>query len=102
MEKFKTPFNSIPEAGELNSGITLTIPGQVQSIAEMLRRIENGQPIQRNGLDYNNEDIPLPIIKDLTDIDDVKQTINQTFAKQKQAEFLKKEAEKSKKDDVIE
>jgi len=96
---YKTPFNSEPDKGEVTSMPSVTIPGQTLSIAEMLNRINNGQPISRNQLEFTNEDEPFPKVKDLTDLDDVKQSINDTFAKQQKADFLKKEAEKSKKVD---
>lgn len=46
---------------------SLTVPGQVKSISEMLKRVERGEEWLLNGLEYTDSDDPYPIMIDLTD-----------------------------------
>lgn len=43
--KFKTHFNATPEAGEIITGPSMTIPDQAMSIGEIMRRFASGLPL---------------------------------------------------------
>nr|QJB19965.1 MAG: hypothetical protein [Microvirus sp.] len=62
--------------GEIFTQPTQTVEGQVQSIAVMLKRIQNGMMPNHNGLEYTGEDDPLQF-KDLTDLDNARSELNE-------------------------
>lgn len=71
--KFGTPFNTIPDKGEVNSGRVITVPDMSYTIRELLERFTEGTmpPIGLiggyDGIDSTNDDdvfdglIPDPI-----------------------------------------
>jgi len=74
---FKHHYNTKPSPGEKIFGESLTIQGQTISIAQMLQRINNGMPIDFSQMAYLNDDEPLPVIKDLTDLDNLRTDLDQ-------------------------
>lgn len=89
---WKHQFNYQIQVGEVNTKPTMTIEGMTITISEMLARIERGQPIDyRKELLYTEEDEPMKF-RDLTDIDDRKQELEEWNLKQasKQKERLNK------------
>lgn len=85
--KSYNPYNTRGWEGSVNNDPSMTVPNQVQSLEEMLRRVNNGFPLMKNNnLEWAEEEdeIPMPKINDLTDIDDANQYIKETFTKAKQ------------------
>jgi len=96
---YKNTYNAKPTKGQKFNSLSKTIQGQTLSVADMLKRLQNGQPVTLRNLEYGGDEIPQPRIKDLTDIDDMQAYVNDMQAKvgeyKKAAE---KQAEKIAKD----
>lgn len=75
--KIKTHYNAEPSTGKIFRMPSETIQGQVLSIAEMLRRIQKGIPVNIQTLEYNELEEPLPKIQDLTDLVSVQDELKQ-------------------------
>lgn len=74
---YKTHFNSKPTKGQYFKKPSQTIQGQTMTVAQMLERINNGMPITYNqNLEWSDDEEPLPRIKDLTDLDEIKEYVN--------------------------
>lgn len=90
---WKTPFNYVPSEGEYNELASQTVPGQSKSISEMIKRVAMGYAWEKNDLEYTDEDDPLPIIKDLTDIDGYRDYVKRTQQRFNEKLFGKKDTE---------
>lgn len=76
--KIITHYNAgeYPSQGEINTDPSMTVAGESMPIKDMLIRYSNGIPIKTDPrLRWADEeyDQPLPSINDLTDIDNVKE-----------------------------
>lgn len=78
---YKTQFNAKPFPGQKFTQPSKTIQGQVQSIQKMLERIQAGMPVQYSKMDYTEDDEPMPVFQDLTDLDDAKREIDMINAR---------------------
>lgn len=99
LKPFKNQFNATENYEPLNTDPSLTIPGQTMSIQDMFERVKFGEKINLDNRLYYEQDEdgnPLPKIKDLTDIDDIKNNIKNV--KEKAAKF---KAEKEKQLEII-
>ncbi|WNK14118.1 MAG: hypothetical protein [Microvirus sp.] len=74
--EYKHSYNSGNSKGQTFICPSETVQGQTLSIAQMLDRIQNGVPVKFNQLQYTDEDYPEPRVKDLTDLDDIKNEID--------------------------
>ena len=66
--KITTPFNYEITQGEINLEPSLTIPGQVMSLTEMIRRAQMGERIPSVVGEFSGDEV-VNTIHDLTDID---------------------------------
>lgn len=83
----RNSFKYQKSRGEVNNEPSLTIPGQSQSVAEMLARVNNGFPVGSDWrLEWDDEEFetPMPKVNDLTDVDDIKMSIADTKRKIKE------------------
>jgi hypothetical protein len=55
-QKFKTPYNSVPDPGEINTKPSETIPDQSLSIPEIIRRFASGLPLGGAKVTYYDEE----------------------------------------------
>jgi len=98
--KFQTAYKRIRTEGEVNDEASITVPGQTMSIAQMALRYIQGFEIPTSRDLYYDEDPsedPMPRIKDLTDIDLVKQKIKNVHEKLKDARKTQNQQDAEKK-----
>lgn len=98
---FKTnlTYENLPGFREVNNEPSETVPGQSMSLSEMIERYSHGMsiPVDKRLAYLENEDDIVPIINDLTDIDDYKRDLRifkEEYIKRK------KEAEEAKKNQL--
>lgn len=80
--------NYVPSMGEVNNEPSQTIPGQEIPIRTMIEKQRQGMIILGNGLDYTDDDQPMPRLNDLTDLDEAEQHL-----KRFKAEVMRLKAE---------
>lgn len=104
MPRFRT-LNNISlfpvSKGVINDKPTMTIPGQAMSVSELLKRYNAGLSVPKSDMEYMENETPIPLIRDLTDIKEVEEYMNSLkeriqVAKEKVNEI--KALEKIKKD----
>jgi len=98
--KFQTRFNPNIVEGEVNDMPSMSVPGQVQPLSELIRRLRSGMEAPLNNQEWEEEDneIPFPVIKDLTDFDILKE--NYQKKQKKYAEHKQKLVDLKNKTDV--
>lgn len=105
MRNFKNHYNSVPEKGEKNDKPSLTVPDQVMSIPELLKRHARGLPLGsgvKTPIFDGEEDILQGVDFRKLDISERMDFINErtkefTELKNKYASYEKEEAEKKRK-----
>jgi len=86
--KFRTQFTYESRSdGYKNRQPSMTVPGQAYSIQQAVERLRAGLPVKVTGFGYNPDGLPL--IKDLTDIEQLRQLVQnkELTLKQKVKEF---------------
>lgn len=92
---FKTPYNAVPSAGEVNTQPSKTIPDQSMSIREIMKRYASGLPLggQRVPMYDEGEDDPFdgkdPRTFDLSEMHDMN-----AHAKKQLDDFVNEETDK--------
>lgn len=86
---FKTHYEIYEGYEKPNTEPSLTVPGQVMTLAEMLIRISSGEEIKKDNrlpYNYNVMEEPEPKVNDLTDLDDIRNEITQTKEKYRKSQ----------------
>lgn len=95
MRKFKTQWQKTPFEGIDTGETSLTVPNQAISVREIIRRFQQGLPLEgvinQQPIFEGEEEIPDFKGMDYTDLDDYKQNIAETLKKVQEDE--KKQAE---------
>lgn len=72
MKMFKNVAVVEPAIGEVNKGVSKTVPDQAMSIKEILERFASGRPVPNFKGAYYEEDFPDLAGLDFTELDDMK------------------------------
>lgn len=98
MKKFKTQWQKTPYKGIDTGDTSLTVPNQAISVREIIRRFQQGLPLEgvinKEPIFEGEEDIPDFRGMDYTDLEDYKQNIADTLKKVQEDE--RKQAEQKR------
>lgn len=78
MTKVKTWLNrsEFPTVGEINSGVSMTVPDEALTVKEIISRFSRGLPVGAHIPDFDEEnDFPDPRTLDLTELDDYRKQL---------------------------